>query len=65
LKTADITPLQLLEDHLNDLEKAARKSKDAFDLNLIDEETHKLHIKNLTPKIQDFRYAIRVLTSYL
>ena len=61
----EITPLELLEDHLNGLEKALKKSTEAFNMDMIPENIHHTHVANLTPKIQAYKLAIRVLNTYL
>jgi len=59
------TPLELLKQTLADLEKAKSKSVTSFKDGLIDSELHETHIDNLTPMISSYRYAIRVLETYL
>ena len=59
------TPLELLKQTLKELEKARGKSLISFKDGLIDSELHETHVNNLTPMISSYRYAIRVLETYL
>ena len=59
------TPLELLEHELRVYEKALKKSKEKFITGEISLCLHEKHVSNLEPKIQEFRNAVRVLTTYL
>jgi hypothetical protein len=61
----EVTPLELLEAELAKWQKALDKSKKTFDeggIRLVDHETHKA---NLEPKIAKYKYAIRILETYM
>ena len=58
-------PLEILKAELSKWEKAKKKSIESFMEGGIDLKTHEEHIKNLEPKISTFKYAIRVLETYM
>jgi hypothetical protein len=58
------TPKELLELRLKEYEKALEKSNSLFDRGILPPSVHDTHVENLTPKIEDFRYAIKILTKY-
>lgn len=60
-----LTPLETLQAELGKYEDALRKSKRMLKEGKIDESLHNKHKTNLNELIKDFRYAIRVLTTYM
>jgi GTPase involved in cell partitioning and DNA repair len=61
----NMLPLELLEHELRTYKKALIKSKEAFIKGKITLCVHAEHIENLEPKIAAYKYAIRVLITYL
>jgi len=57
-------PIEVLEDNLEILRGARKKSLVSFEKGEIDELTHKAHIKNLEPMIREYEYVIRVINNY-
>lgn len=56
------TPIELLQKQLIDLEHSLKKSKKSFFEDMsIDENVHQAHVKNLEPKIEEYKDAINVL----
>jgi len=60
-----IKPVELLEQELHKWVKARDKSVEAFKKGLITEEEHDTHLMNLTPKIEEYKFAIRILRDNL
>jgi hypothetical protein len=60
-----MTPLELLEKQLQGFLKNIQKSKEALSKGLISPELHEKHKANNELKIKEFKYAIRVLTTYM
>ena len=58
------TPIEVLKEKLAELEKARKKSDTAFREGGINSTLHETHVNNLTPKISEYRFAIRVLQQY-
>lgn len=58
-----ITPLELLHERLSIYEKALRKSNENFESGKIPETENQTHKKNNEPLIQEYKYAIQILTS--
>jgi len=56
-----MTPLEVLHKELDILTRALSKSKQELATGLITEELAKTHQENLTPKIQEYKDAIRTL----
>ena len=58
-------PIELLQEKLNELERARDKSELHFFESKIGATTHMEHMENLTPKIETYRFAIRTLNLYM
>jgi len=58
-------PLDLLKDKLYELKRARDKSQVSFEKGEIDEDLHDSHMINLTPMIEEYKRAIRVLEMYM
>lgn len=56
-----MTPIQLLEKELKDLERNLNKSLEAYKTGRITHKTFELHLKNLGPQILEFRNALTIL----
>jgi GTPase involved in cell partitioning and DNA repair len=54
-------PVELLEEELNKYKRALAKSAEALLEGKINNQRHQSHRENLTPKIKEFEYAIRIL----
>lgn len=59
-----IRPIALLEKQLKAFESAREKSVISFEKGDIDKELHELHIHNLTPMIEEYKYVIRIINQY-
>jgi len=57
------TPVQVLEEKLRELRSAKTHSLLAFKDNLINIETHNMHIINLDARISIYKRAIEILTN--
>jgi hypothetical protein len=57
-------PMELLTAELEELERARKKSEEAFKEQKITEGEHEEHMENLTPMIEEYRYVIRVINLY-
>jgi len=58
-------PLDLLKEKLYELKRARDKSQASFEKGEIDEDLHDSHMINLTPMIEEYKRAIRVLEMYM
>lgn len=56
-----MTPLKLLEKELRSYERDLEKSKEAYDNSLISKERHDSHVIKITPKIEEYKKAIKLL----
>ena len=56
-----MTPLKLLERELKSFERDLEKSKEAYDNLLISKERHELIMNKITPKIVEYKNAIKHL----
>jgi len=54
-------PIELLQKELNGLERDLRKSEEMLKNCIIDDKLHETHIRNLTPKIEEYKHAISTL----
>jgi len=59
-----MTPVEVLTKELNIFEKALKKSAQAHKEGKIDIGLHQSHIRNLTPKIEEFKKAIKILIEH-
>jgi hypothetical protein len=59
-----MTPLELLKQELRVYEKALKLSKMKFTEGKIDLSLHEKHVKNLEPKIREYKFAINLLNQY-
>jgi hypothetical protein len=57
-----LNPIPLLERELEENEKALQKSIKLYNEGLIDAETHLTHKINLRKLIDNYKYAIYILT---
>ena len=57
-------PVDVLQVKLEEYELALLKSKTLYKVNSISEKQHREHEKNLIPKIDAYRYAIRILNEH-
>jgi hypothetical protein len=58
-------PIELLTKELNVWKRCKQKSKISYEKGDIDLELHKIHLKNLEPKIKEYKIAIQILNNYL
>lgn len=56
-----MTPIQLLQKELNETERDLAKSVEMAENGVIDQELHEIHLKNLIPKIEEYKIAINKL----
>lgn len=56
-----LSPIQLLDKELYELEHNLEKSKEIFEKGSITLELHETHVKNLTPIIKKYKQAIQLL----
>ena len=54
-------PIELLQTQLRKYESALQHSIKSYEARDISLHTHKTHIKNLAPKIQEYKQAITTL----
>ena len=59
------TALDSLQENLNELERAKKKSETAFNEGGIGWLEHEKHLTNLEPQIRDYKFAIRILKDNL
>jgi len=59
-----ITPIELLQEKLSRLWSARHHSFKAVKEGKIDKELHETHVKNLTPIIESYKFAITMLKKY-
>jgi hypothetical protein len=59
-----LTALELLMKELAEYKRAKTKAEQAFNNGKIDKETYDRYITNLTPIIEDYTNAVRVLNIY-
>lgn len=57
-------PIEVLKEALYRWERALEKSEQFFREKSISIQVHRLHKKNLEPKIQSFRRAIKILEEH-
>jgi len=57
-------PIEVLKEHLYRWERALEKSKQFFETKQITIQVHRLHKKNLEPKIEAFKQAIKILEEH-
>lgn len=55
------TPIERLQEGLTELELALKKSIEVWANSSIDSDLHEKHIKNLEPKIKEYKSAIAKL----
>jgi hypothetical protein len=53
--------IEILQKELAEYKKVKQKSIESFEKNEISKELHETHIKNITPKIVDLIFAIKIL----
>ena len=58
------TPLFVLQEKLDRLLSARKHSLDSFKERKINSDNHEMHINNLTPQIEDYKFAIKMLKKY-
>ena len=58
------TPKELIQNRLDEYERAMEKSNKSHEEGKIPDSTHDTHIENLTPKLEEFRYALQILNKY-
>jgi len=58
-------PIELLREKLEELKRARDKSQASWLKGQISEELYDSHIVNLTPMIEEYKRAIRVLEMYM
>jgi hypothetical protein len=58
------TPIELLKNELNDLEKALHKSFESFKAGQITKEVHEIHKNNLNPMIFTYKRSIQFLDNF-
>mgnify|MGYP001559215782 CR=1 FL=1 len=56
-------PITILDTHLRDFERNLEKSTMHFKAGIINKKMHESHVKNLLPKIEEFKQAIIKLKS--
>ena len=56
------TPIELLQEQLEELTRALSKSNKLFLNSILTEEIHTMHCNNLLPKIKEYESAIAKLT---
>jgi len=59
------TPLELLENKLNELEKSLHKSFEAFKKGNINNELHNVHKSNIEPMIFNYKQVINFLRQWI
>jgi hypothetical protein len=59
------TPIELLKDKLNELEKALQKSFIAFREGGINSQLHETHKANLQPMIFTYKRSIQFLENFI
>ena len=59
-----MTPIELLQEKLDRLLSARKHSFKSFEENKINRGVHATHINNLTPIIESYKFAIKMLKKY-
>jgi len=59
------TPLELVQDKLDELIRARRHATDTLNKTLIDSDLWKLYMNNLNPIIEKYKLAIQILKQYM
>lgn len=58
-------PTELIQRELDVYKKALKLSKEKLAEGKIDSKLHAVHVKNLTPKIESYIKALRILNVYM
>ena len=56
-----MNPIELLEKELSEYERSLNKSYELYENREIGQHTHLTHLKNLLPKIEEYKSAIEKL----
>jgi hypothetical protein len=59
-----MTPLEMLQKELTTIERDLKKSVEMFESLSINADTHVMHLRNIEPKIKEFKEAITILQYY-
>lgn len=54
-------PIDLLQQEMDRLIRTRDKSIKALEEGKIDSDLHEQHMRNLTPMIEEYRFAVRIL----
>ena len=57
-------PIEVLTAALNELERTRDKSTEDHKAGKLSDDVHYRHIDNLTPQIEEYRYAVQILKKY-